>query len=66
MELTTQTSKWLTLAQVAELTSLSQKTIRRRVASGALKAYRTGQAYRFKPSDVDRMMQPVVIPGGAK
>ena len=45
------------LAEAAERTGLSTKTLRRRIASGALAAYRSGpRVLRVDPDDVDRMM----------
>ncbi|WP_260439828.1 helix-turn-helix domain-containing protein [Humibacillus xanthopallidus] len=45
------------LAEAAERTGLSTKTIRRRIASGVLAAYRSGpRVLRVDPYDVDQMM----------
>lgn len=45
------------LAEAAERTGLSIKTLRRRIASGMLAAYRSGpRVLRVDPDDVDRMM----------
>lgn len=45
------------LAAAAERTGLSTKTLRRRIASGALVAYRNGpRVLRVDPNEVDRMM----------
>ncbi|MER7070671.1 helix-turn-helix domain-containing protein [Terrabacter sp. NPDC000476] len=45
------------LAEAAERTGLSTKTLRRRIASGMLAAYRSGpRVLRVDPDDVDRMM----------
>ena len=45
------------LAEAAERTGLSTKTIRRRIASGVLAAYRSGpRVLRVDPDDVDQMM----------
>jgi excisionase family DNA binding protein len=46
-----------TLASAAERTGLSIRTVRRRIASGDLAAYRSGsRVIRVDPNDVDRMM----------
>jgi excisionase family DNA binding protein len=46
------------LAEAAERTGLSTKTIRRRIASGVLAAYRSGpRVLRVDPDDVDQMME---------
>ncbi len=48
------------LAQAAERTSVSVKTLRRRIAAGKLRAYRYGpQAIRVDPKDVDLLMTPI-------
>lgn len=48
------------LAQAAERTAISVKTLRRRIASGKLRAYRYGpQIIRVDPNDVDLLMRPL-------
>ncbi|MFC6706491.1 helix-turn-helix transcriptional regulator [Flexivirga alba] len=50
-----------TLADAAERTGLSIRTLRRRIAAGQLPAYRSGpRVLRVDPADVDRLM--VLIP----
>ena len=45
------------LASAAERTGLSIRTLRRRIATGHLAAYRSGaRVIRVDPDDVDRMM----------
>ena len=45
------------LSSAAERTGLSIRTLRRRIASGDLCAYRSGaRIIRVDPDDVDRMM----------
>ena len=45
------------LTAAAERTGLSIRTLRRRIASGDLAAYRTGpRIIRVNPDDVDRLM----------
>ena len=52
-----------TLAQAAERTGLSIRTLRRRIATGALPAYRSGpRVLRVDPKDVDHLM--VRVPTG--
>lgn len=49
--------KYESLAAAAERTGLSIRTLRRRIASGDLAAYRTGpRIIRVNPDDVDRLM----------
>lgn len=56
-------SSYETLAQAALRTGVSVKTLRRRVAEGALRAYRMGpRAIRVKPEDVDRLLIPIHRP----
>ena len=48
------------LAQAAERTSVSVKTLRRRIAAGKFRAYRYGpQVIRVEPNDVDLLMRPL-------
>jgi excisionase family DNA binding protein len=48
------------LSSAAERTGLSIRTLRRRVASGQLAAYRSGpRVIRVDPDDVDRLMVPI-------
>ena len=44
------------LAQAAERTGISTKTLRRHIAAGALTAYRCGRLIRLDPGDGARMM----------
>jgi len=49
-----------TLAQAAERTGISAKTLRRRIAAGELRAYRNGpRILRLDPQDIDRVMRPL-------
>ncbi|GGL33308.1 excisionase family DNA-binding protein [Phycicoccus endophyticus] len=50
------------LSQAAERTGISTKTLRRRIADGALTAYRCGRLIRLDPDDVDRIL--VKVPNG--
>lgn len=46
-----------TLAEAAQRTGLSVRTLRRRIAAGLLPAYRSGpRVLRVDPADVDRLM----------
>jgi excisionase family DNA binding protein len=47
----------LSLEQVAKYINLSVKTVRRFVASGALKSYRLGASLRFKFADVEAFIE---------
>lgn len=49
----------LTLKEAASLTKSSEKTLRRMIARGDLKAYRFGRGIRIKPGDLDKAMKPV-------
>jgi excisionase family DNA binding protein len=54
-----------TLASAAERTGLSICTLRRRIASGDLSAYRSGaRAIRLDAQDVDRLMVRIPTAGG--
>ena len=48
------------LAQAAERTDVSVKTLRRRIAAGDLPAYRYGpKVLRVDPHDIDKLMRPL-------
>lgn len=48
------------LAQAAQRTEVSVKTLRRRISSGQLPAYRYGpKMLRVDPRDIDKLMRPV-------
>ncbi len=52
--------KYESLAQAAERTEVSVKTLRRRIAAGQLRAYRYGpNLIRLDPRDVDKLMRPL-------
>ena len=44
------------LAQAADRTGMSVRTLRRRIACGQLAAYRTGRLIRVDPGDVDELL----------
>lgn len=46
---------YLTTAEAVEYTGISERTLRRRVATGQLNQYRSGRAVRYKQSDLDAM-----------
>ena len=52
------TARLMTLAQAAEFTQLSERTLRRYIAEGTLVAYRAGRAIRLRPEDVDALFTP--------
>ncbi|MDQ2852751.1 MAG: helix-turn-helix domain-containing protein [Actinomycetota bacterium] len=55
--LATTRRQYESLAEAAERTGLSARTIRRRIATGNLPAYRCGpRVLRVKPEDVDKLM----------
>lgn len=57
MTTTTARRQFETLAEAADRTGLSVRTLRRRIAAGLLPAYRSGpRVLRVDPSDVDRLM----------
>ena len=56
---TVERPRWLSIAGAAAWVSVSAKTIRRRIASGELRAYRCGKVIRVKTDDVEAMMRPV-------
>ena len=55
------TQQYESLAQAAQRTGLSTRTLRRRIAAGLLPAFVAGRrTIRLKVEDVDRMMKPVI------
>ena len=56
------TQRYESLAQAAERTGLSTRTLRRRISEGLLPAFLSRRrTIRLKVEDVDRMMQPVPV-----
>ena len=53
---TTARRSYESLAEAANRTGISTRTLRRHIASGRLTAYRCGRLIRLDPDDVDRMM----------
>ena len=52
--------RYESLAEAAERTGLSTRTLRRRIAEGSLRAYRVGpRILRLDPIEVDQLMVPV-------
>lgn len=61
MEMGVTTQQYESLAQAAQRTGLSSRTLRRRIAAGLLPAFVSGRrTIRLKVGDVDRMMKPVI------
>lgn len=53
------------LAQAAERTGISRKTLRRRIASGQLPVFSSGRRIlRVRPEDVDAMLRPFWLDRG--
>ncbi len=50
-------SQYVTYREASTLTSLSVRTLRRRVQSGALPVARTGRVVRIKVTDLEQMME---------
>ncbi len=60
MAQTTARREFESLAQAAERTGLSIRTLRRRIATGELPAYRSGhRIIRLDPADVDQHLVPI-------
>ena len=57
------TRRLASIAEAADYVPCSPKTIRRRIAAGALPAYRSGRLIRVDRDDVDAMLKP--IPNGS-
>ena len=56
VEMTILGNKLVTIAEVAEKLTVSQKTIRRLVGEKKLVAHKVGGQYRFEPEDVKRYL----------
>lgn len=57
---------WLPQAEAADYLGVTDRTLRRYVASGQLPAYRLGsRLLRFRQSDLDALLRPVPTAGGA-
>lgn len=51
---------WITAADARDRLNITDKTLRRYVATGKIPAYRMGgRLLRFKPEDIDALMEPV-------
>ena len=48
----------LTSAEVAELFSVDERTLRRWRAEGRIKAIRIGRTVRFHPDDIEQVLRP--------
>lgn len=57
--MSTTTEQRLSLKEAADRVGVSVKTLRRRIASGDLPAYRSGRIIRVNTTDLDAMLQPV-------
>ncbi|HQO78998.1 MAG TPA: helix-turn-helix domain-containing protein [Thermodesulfobacteriota bacterium] len=49
--------KWVNLADVAEHLSVSQDTIRNWLKSGKLPTIKAGKQYKFRLSEVDKLLE---------
>lgn len=53
-------TQYVTLAEAAELMSVSVKTLRRRIADGTIPAYRCGRrVIRIRAEDLERAILPI-------
>lgn len=48
--------KWVNLADVAEHLSVSQDTVRNWLKSGKLPIYKAGKQYKFRLSEIDKLL----------
>lgn len=49
--------RWVNLADVAEHLSVSQDTIRNWLKSGKLPTYKAGKQYKFRLSEIDKLLE---------
>ena len=55
------------MLEAAARTGVSVRTLRRRIAAGQLRAYRSGpRIIRLDPKDVDRLLVPMVTVASAR
>lgn len=55
--------RWVSLADVADIYGISERSCRRLIAEGELPAYRIGKrAVRVKASDLDDLARPIPCP----
>lgn len=58
--ITTSRRQWLTLAEAAEYLGVTDRTLRRKIASGDLPASRLGaRLLRINQADLDALLRPV-------
>jgi excisionase family DNA binding protein len=50
---------FVSLVEGAELYGISVRTLRRHIATGALKAYRVGRLIRVRLTDLDQLARPI-------
>jgi excisionase family DNA binding protein len=55
----------VSINQAAEHAAISTKTVRRKIASGEIEAFRAGKIIRVDLDSVDRWLKPVVADGAA-
>jgi excisionase family DNA binding protein len=67
MSVAPQKRQWLSLADSSGYTGYSIKTIRRKIASGELRAYKLphGRDIRVDQADLDALLQPIPTGGDA-
>jgi excisionase family DNA binding protein len=59
------TSDWVSLSEGAQLLGCSERTLRRRVASGEIPGYRFGsRVIRLRLSDLNDAMRPIPAAAG--
>ncbi len=56
----------LTPAQVAEYLGISEKTVKRHLASGRILGTKVGKFWRIRRVDVERLLDPTAPPPGRR
>lgn len=54
-------ASYITLQHAARLYRVSERTIRRRIADGSLRAYRVGRLIRVSADDVGALAEPIQV-----
>lgn len=54
---------WLNMRETTDFLGCHERTVRARVATGELPAYRLGREFRFRREDVEALLKPVPSAG---
>lgn len=64
---TNPTRRWLSQAEAADYLGITDRTLRRMIAAGKLRAYRLGpRLLRIDLDDLDALLRPIPTAGGGE